>query len=204
MVDLSFMCPELTLCLRVSGDNCQSSWQTLTSCQVLLPPRLGHTIQVIGSSDTDQVLFQKRLVLPTSTVGRTGHLFWKASSQSPTMVSIVIALGHTAVTICRVLVHQNLTLEWWLYRSPTRNRGLLPRNRASISGANRICCTTLPRESETVGCMTSFVSTIKVLTKVCAHLGPPVVRLLQSIYRLLAIALPVMRSANSFEETRKS
>lgn len=142
---------ELSLCLRVSADNCRSSWRDLTSCRVSLPQRLDLTILVYGGSDTDRVLFQSIVDRPTSIVGRTGQIPWNPSTQLPTVVSIVLAVGQTEYILAEILARESFRLEWYVFRRPTRSHGLLPRNRVRISGASRISGTTFATERAILG-----------------------------------------------------
>jgi len=193
---------ELSLCLRISEGDCRSSWRNLTSCQVSLPQRSGLTIRVYGGSDTAQVLFQSIVDRPTSTVGLTGQIPWNPSTQLPTVVSTVIAVGQTEYILAEILARESFVLEWCVYRRPTQSRGLLPRNRVRISGASRISGTTFATEVETLGLMNLFAFAIKVLTRVSALLGPGMARLLPSIYRRLAIVSPVMLWGRCFGKIR--
>jgi len=193
---------ELSLCLRISEGDCQSSWRDLTSCQVSLPQRSGLMIRVYGGSDTAQVLFQSIVDRPTNTVGLTGQIPWNPSTQLPTVFSIVIAVGQTEFTMAEILAHESFRLECCVFRRPTRSHGSLPRNRVRISGASRISGTTFATEREELGLISLFVSTIKLLTKNFALWGPGMARLLPSIYRRLAIVSPVTLLGRCFGKIR--
>jgi hypothetical protein len=202
-VDPPSMRDELEVCLRLkSEDDCLSSWRTLTSCQVSLPLRSGLTIRAYGGSGTDQVLFQSIVDRPINIIGQIGQIPWNPSFQLLTMVSIVIAVGQTEFILDEVSVPPNCHLEWYVYRRPTRDHGSLPRNRVRISGANRICGTTFITEAEVVGSITSFAFAIRVITSAFAKWGPGTVRLLRSIYRVLATVSPVTLLGRCFGVTR--
>jgi hypothetical protein len=179
------------LLIRKRGSSCRASWRHLTSCQVSSPQHLGLTIRVYGGSGTARVLFQSIGVLPTSTVGQTGPIPWNPSTQLPTMVSIVIAVGQAEYTLKEFQARKSFVLEWCVSQRPTRVRGSLPRNRVQVSGANKICGTTFATERRILGLVDSFAFAIRVTTKICARLGPGMARLLQSISRLPAIVSPV-------------
>jgi hypothetical protein len=190
------------LSIRKGGTTCRASWRHLTSCQVSLPPRSDLMIRVYGGSGTAQVLFQSIVVRPTNIVGQTGPIPWNPSTQLPTMVSIVLAVGQTEYTLERFQARKSFVLEWCVCRRPTRSRGLLPRNRVQISGANRICGTTFATERRILGLVDSFAFAIRITTKICARLGPVMARLLQSISRLPAIVSPVTWLGRCFGKTR--
>lgn len=193
---------ELRLCLRISEGDCQSSWRDLTSCQVSLPQRSGLTIRVYGGSGTDQVLFQSIVDRPTNTVGLTGQIPWNPSTQLPTVVSTVIAVGQTEYILAEILARESFLLEWYVYRRPTQSHGSLPRNRVRISGASKISGTTFATGHEDLGLESLFVLTTRLLTKTFALLGPVTARLLPSIYRRLAIVSPVTLWGRCFGVTR--
>jgi hypothetical protein len=190
-VGLPSMRDELRLRLCESRDDCQNSWQDLTSCQVLLPQRSDLTIRVYGGSDTDQVLFQSIVDRPTNTVGLTGQIHWNPRFQLPTMVSIVIAVGQTEFILAEILALPSCRLEWYVSRRPTQDHGSLPRNRVRISGASKISGTTFATEAEQPGLTSLFAFAINLLTRSYALWGPGMARLLQSIYRWLATVSPV-------------
>lgn len=195
---------EYRLCLRGSEGNCPSSWQDLTSCQVLLPRHLDLMIRVYGGSGMDQVLFQSIVDLPTSTVGLIGRIPWNPSTQLPTMVSIVIAVGQTELTIAEILARESWNLEWSVFRRPTPSRGSSPRNRVRISGASKICGTTFEIDARLPGLVSLFVSTIKPLTSSFARLGLELARLLPLICQRLAIVSPATLLGRCFGVTRNS
>jgi hypothetical protein len=195
---------ELSLCLRKSEGDCQSSWQDLTSCQVLLPQRSDLMIRVYGGSDMDQVLFQSIADRPTSIVGLTGRMLWNPSFQLQTVVSIVIAVGQTEYILAEISARESFLLEWYVFRRPTRSHGLLPRSRVRISGASKISGTTFAYDRVVLGLTDLFVSTINLLTKNFASWGPVAARLLPSIYRRLAIVSPVTLLGRCFGKIRDS
>lgn len=201
-VDRPSIRDELSLCLRKSEGDCLSSWQDLTSCQVSLPQRSGLMIRVYGGSDTAQVLFQSIVDRPTSTVGLIGQIPWNPSTQLPTVVSIVIAVGQTEYTLAEILARESFHLEWCVFRRPTRSHGSLPRNRVRISGASRICGTTFVNDRQILGLMDLFASAIKLIIKNFASWGPGMARLLPSIYRRLAIVSPVTLLGRCFGKIR--
>lgn len=193
----------LTVRFRLKSESdCRSSWQDLTSCQILLPPRSGLTARLSGGSGTDLALFQSIVDRPTSTVGLTGQIIWKASTQSRTMVSIILAVGQTEFIVARISARKSFVLGYYVSRRPTRNPALLRRSRAPISGVSKISDTTLTNEQLAHGLTTLFAFTIKALIRVCASSGPGMARLLQSIYRLLAIVSPVTLWGRCFGQTR--
>lgn len=203
MVDQIYIGSGWTLLIRASESDCQTSWRNSTSCLVSLPQRLGLMILAYGGSNMVLALFQRSLVRPTNTVGRTGAILWTTTSQSPTVVSIVTRVGQTDVTVMRLKVRKYLFLEWWLFRSHFRGRDLSPRNRASISGASKTCGITSLSDAERLGLVHLFVLTIKHLTKNFARLAPELARWILSIYRQLLTVSPVTLWGSSSGETRK-
>jgi hypothetical protein len=193
---------ELSLCLRKSEGDCQSSWQDLTSCQVLLPQRSVLMIRVYGGSDMDQVLSQSIVDRPTSIVGQTGQILWNPSTQLQTVVSIVIAVGQTEYILAEISALTSFRLEWYVFRRPTRSHGLLPRSRVRISGASKISGTTFAYDRVVRGLIDLFVLTTNLLTKNFASWGPVTARLLPSIYRRLAIVSPVTLLGRCFGKIR--
>lgn len=190
------------LVLHFSVQNSQLSWVNLTSCQVYLPPHLEGTILLSGGSDTAQVLFQRRLDLPTSIVGRSGRLLWNPSSQLPTMVSIVLAVGHTRVTVLRCMTHKSLAVAWSLFPKPSRNLGLSPRNRARISGANKIFGTTFVSEYIVPGLASLFALATKPATRNFVSQVRELVELLLSTCRQHQILSRVKSWVSSFGRIR--
>jgi hypothetical protein len=168
-VDPPSMRDELRLSLRLREGDCRSSWQDLTSCQILLPPRSDPMIRVYGGSGTDQVLFQSILDLPTSTVGLTGQIPWNPSTQLPTVVSIVIAVGRTEFTLAEKLALTSFDLDYCVSRRPTRNRDSLPRSRALTCGANKVSGITLRDVANLPGLMSFFASAIKLSTRIFVY-----------------------------------
>lgn len=194
---------ELTLGLRVlHADHCPSSWRDLTSCQISLPPHSDLTIRMYGGSDTAQVLFQSIVDLPTNTVGRIGRIPWNASTQLPTVVSTVIAVGQTEYILDERLVHKDYVLGWYVFLRPTRSRGLLPRSRVQISGVSRISGTTFATGRRSHGLTALFASAIKALTKTYALWGPGLARLLPLIYQRLATVSPATLLGRCFGQIR--
>lgn len=193
---------DFRLSIRKSGTTCRASWRHLTSCQVSLPLRSDLMIRVYGGSGTALVLFQSIVVRPINIIGQTGPIPWNPSTQLPTMVSIALAVGQTEYTLIEFRARKSFVLEWCVSRRPTRGRGLLPRSRVQISGASRISGITFADERRILGLVDSFAFAIRVSTKIFARLGPAMARLLQSIYRLLAIVSPVTLLDRCFGKTR--
>lgn len=200
--DLPSIKDDYRLSIRKSGSNCRASWRHLTSCQVSLPRHSDLTIRVYGGSGTAQVLFQSIVVRPTNIVGQTGPIPWNPSSQLPTMVSIVLAVGQTEYTLERFQARKSFVLEWCVSRRPSRSRGLLPRSRAQVNGASKIFGTIFAIERETLGLVSLFTFVINLTTRSFARSGPVMVRLLQSISRLLATVSHVMLLDRCFGKIR--
>jgi len=83
-------------------------------------------IRVYGGSGTEKALFQSIVDQPISTIGVTGQISWKASSQLPIVVSTILAVGRTEFTLDERLAQESFDLEWCVFRKPTRNLGSLP------------------------------------------------------------------------------
>jgi hypothetical protein len=201
-LDPPSMRDELRLSLRLREGDCRSSWQDLTSCQILLPPRSDPMIRVYGGSGTDQVLFQSTLDLPISTIGQIGQIPWNPSTQLPTVVSIVIAVGQTEFTLAEKLALTSFDLDYCVSRRPTRNRDSLPRSRVRISGVSKMLDTTSTLDVKEAG-LTIFVDfTTKVLTSAFARLGLGMARWLPLIYQRLVTEFPVTSWGRCFGRTR--
>lgn len=155
---------ECELCLRVSVRNSDASWQHLTSCRVLLPPRSGIMIQIDGSSDTALARSLKELARPTSIAGRTGQILWKPSTPLPTMATIAIRHGLTVHTVLTCQVQKSLKVEWLLFRRTSGNRVLSRPSRLVRCGANKIWPTSSLNEQERLGLASLFAFATKRLT----------------------------------------
>jgi hypothetical protein len=156
--------PECELCLRVSVRDSKASWQYLTSCRVLLPPRSGIMIQIDGSSDTALARSLSELARPTNLIGRTGQILWRPSTPLPTMATIAIAHGQTVHTVLTCQVQKSLKVEWLLFRRTSGSRVLSQQNRLRRCGANKIWPTTSLNDAEKAGLANLFVFTTKRLT----------------------------------------
>lgn len=194
----------LAVWVRVSEPNCRFSWQDWTSCLVLLPQHLDLMILMYGGSGTDQVLSRNIVARPTSIAGLTGQIFLRPSTPLQTMVSIVIAAGHTEYTIMEVPAQMSLDLDFCVFPRPSRSLGLLPRSLVRISGVNKICGTTSVAGPEDPGLGDLFVLTINLLIRNSAFVVPGMARLLRSIYRPQAIVSAVMLLGRCFGKTRDS
>ena len=142
-------------------------------------------------------LFQKLLAPLTNTVGGIGRKYWKVGSLLLIVAFTILAVGLIGVRLARGSVLRNRALVSSLSPRPTRVLGLLPRNRASTSGASKTAGTTLAPVPDEVGLEDSSHSATNHSTKHSVRRDRRRARSRPSIFRRHRIESPVTSQGSS-------
>lgn len=142
-------------------------------------------------------LFQKLRPFATSILGAIGPKFWKWSTLLLIVAFIIMLVGQIGA---KMVWGSNLRFRPHassLFPRPLRDRGLLPRNRLSTSGASKTAGTTLAPVPDEVGSVDSSHSATNHSTNHSARKGRKRARSRPSIFRRHRIESPVTSQGSS-------